>query len=102
MFSLPASPLPYTQATATQRAQTLHYLQARLRWHFPTLPERAFGRALAEFQPALLLTATQVSLLFPDLTQLVQYLAGAPELPLLDPPIYGRPALELAQHILAN
>jgi hypothetical protein len=100
MFSLPSSPLAYTQATATQQAQTLHYLQARLRQHFPTLPERSFSRALEEFRPALLLTGTEVTLPLSDLTQLVQYLAGAPELPLLDPPIYGRYALELAQYIL--
>jgi hypothetical protein len=100
MYSHPASLLPYAQATETQRAQALHYLQARLRLHFPTLLERAFGRALEEYRPALLLTETQVSLAFPELTQVVQHLAGAPELPLLDPPIYGWPALELAQHIL--
>jgi hypothetical protein len=100
MFSSFPSPLPYAQATATQRVQTLHYLQARLQLHFPTLPERAFVRALEEFRPTLLLTGTQVTLPLPDLSQLVQYLAGAPELSLLDPPIYGRPALELAQYLL--
>ena len=86
MFPPLASLLPYAHATAAQRAQARHYLQARLRLHFPTLPERFFVRALAEFRPALLLTGTSVTLLFPELTQLVQYLAGAPELPLLDPP----------------
>lgn len=100
MFSPTASLLPYAQATATQRTQALHYLQTRLRLHFPTLPERSFSRALAEFRPALLVTGTQVTLPFSDLTQLVQYLAGAPELPLLDPPIYVRPTLELAQYTL--
>lgn len=100
MFSHPALLLPYAQATAIQRVQTLHYLQARLQLHFPTLPARAFDRALAEFRPALVLSGTQVSLRLSELTQLVQYLAGAPELPLLDPPIYGQFALELAQYIL--
>lgn len=100
MFSSPAFRLPYAQATATQRAQLLHYLQARLRLHFPTLPERAFARTLAEFRPALHLTGTQVALSLPELTQLVQYLASAPELPLLDPPLYCRFALELAQYVL--
>ena len=100
MSSPPASLLPYAQTTAAQRAQVLHYLQARLRLHFPTLPARAFARALDEFRPALLLTGPQLTLPRPDLTQLVQYLASTPELPLLDPPLYGPWALELAQRAL--
>ena len=102
MLSPSASPvaLPYAQATAAQRAQVLHYLQTRLQLHFPTLPERCFARALGEFRPELLLTGPQVALPYPELTQLVQYLASAPELPLLDPPLYGLPALELAQCVL--
>ena len=95
-----ASLLPYAQATAAQRAQVLHDLQARLRLHFPTLPARAFTRALDEFRPTLLLTGSQLTLPGQDLTQLVQYLASAPELPLLDPPLYGPWALELAQYVL--
>ncbi len=100
MFSPTASLLPYAQATATQQAQALLYLQARLQLHFPTLPERPFIRTLAECRPALLLTGTQVSLAYPELTQLVQYLGNAPELPVLDPPLYGWSALKLAQYIL--
>lgn len=100
MFSSFASPLPYAQATPAQRAQLLRYLQDRLRSHFPTLPERSFARALAEFQPPLLLTATRTRLPDPDLLQFAQYLAWAPELPLLDPPLFGPWALELAQYIL--
>jgi len=100
MFSPTASLLPYAQATAIQQAQALHYLQARLQLHFPTLPERSFVRMLAECRPALLLTGAQVSLARFELTQLVQYLGNAPELPLLDPPLYGLPALDLAQYIL--
>lgn len=100
MFSTPASLLPYSQATTTQRTQILHYLQARLKPHFPTLPERSFVRTLAECRPTLLLTGTQVALSRNELTQLVQYLGNTPELPLLDPPLYGRFALELAQYLL--
>jgi hypothetical protein len=100
MFPSPACLLPYAQATANQRAQALHYLQARLRLHFPTLPERAFVRALAEFRPALLLTGPQVSVAHHDLLQFVQYLSHASELPVLDPPLYCPPALELAQYVL--
>ena len=100
MFSSTASLLPYAQATATQQAQALHYLQARLKHHFPTLPERLFIRTLAECRPVLLLTGTQVSFAYHELTQLVQYLGNAPELPLLDPPLYCWSALELAQYVL--
>ena len=100
MFSSFASPLPYAQATPAQQTQLLRYLQDRLRPHFPTLPERSFTRALAEFQPPLLLTSTRTSLPDPDLLQFTQYLAWAPELPLLDPPLFGPWALELAHYIL--
>jgi hypothetical protein len=100
MVSPTASPLPFAQATATQRAQVLQYLQTRLRHHFPTLPEQAFARALAEFRPGLLFTDTRLALHYHDLTQLVQYLAASPELPLLDPPIHGPWALDLAQYVL--
>ena len=100
MFSHTASLLPFVQATATQRAQILHYLQARLQHHFPTLPERPFVRTLAECRPTLVFTGTQVALSRHELTQLVQYLGNAPELPLLDPPLFGRFALELAQYLL--
>lgn len=61
-----SSSLPYQQATTAQRAQVLHYLQARLVYHFPTLPERArarvLTRALAEFCPDLWYTGDQVAL----------------------------------------
>lgn len=100
MFSPTAALLPYAQATAAQRAQVLRSLQARLRRHFPTLPERSFTRALAEFQPDLLLTGDRLTLPALELTQLVQYLGEAPELPWLDPPLYGAWALDLAQYLL--
>lgn len=96
----PASPLPYARATAAQRAQVLRYLQGRLRPHFPTLPERSFTRALAEFRPDLQPTGPLLTLSAPDLTQLVQYLGEAPEQPWLDPPLYGPWALDLAHYLL--
>lgn len=100
MFSSTTRRLPYAQATAAQRAQLLQYLQARLRLHFPTLPEQPFARTLAECAPPLLLTGTYVALTRLDLTQLVQYLGDAPELPVLDPPFYGSWALDLAHYLL--
>lgn len=100
MFSPTASALPYAQATPAQRAHALLVLRQRLRHHFPTLPARAFVHALDEFRPDLLLHQAQLRFSHPDLTQLVQLLAASPELPLLDPPCYGLPALELAQYSL--
>lgn len=80
--------LPYQQATDRQRAHALAYLQQRLHPHFPSLAPRAWSRTLHEFQPELLLTGPLVTLRSADLIQLAQHLADAPELPLLDPPLY--------------
>lgn len=84
--------LPYQQATDRQRAHALAYLQQRLHPHFPSLAPRAWSRTLHEFQPVLLLTGPQVTLLPADLTQLAQHLA--------DSPLYGPPARQLAQYCL--
>lgn len=59
-----AGRLPYQQATDAQRTQALAYLQQRLGQHFPTLLPPTWARALAEFQPDLLLTATQVQVAY--------------------------------------
>lgn len=99
VFSLPA-PLPYRQATPAQRAQALHALRQRLQPHFPALPARSFARALDELGPDLWLRPAPLHFAPHDLTQLVQLLAASPELPLLDPPLYGLPALGLAQRSL--
>lgn len=92
--------LPYQQATDRQRAEALAYLRQRLRGHFPSLVPRAWARTLHEFQPVLLLTGPLVTLPYADLTQLAQHLADSPELPLLDPPLYGPAARQLAQYFL--
>ena len=92
--------LPYGRATAAQRALALAYLRQRLRPHFPTLQSSTWSRALDEFQPDLWVAGPAVVLAQPALTQLAQHLAAAPELPILDPPVYGLPALQLAQHSL--
>jgi len=95
-----ASPLSYAQATSAQQSQALLALRQQLRYHFPTLPERAFAHALAEFDPELLFHQEQPRFSYPELTQLIQLLDASPELPLLDPPRYGLPALRMAQHSL--
>lgn len=78
----------------------MDHLQQRLGVHFPTLRASTWSHALAEHQPDLWFTGSAIALAETDLTQLAQHLAAAPELPVLDPPLYGLPALHLAQHSL--
>jgi len=82
----------------------LHYLQARLVHHFPTLPERArvpiLARALAEFCPDLWYTGDQVAMAPPELRQFVQHVAASTEIPVLDPPIYDQASQCLMQYVL--
>ncbi|RZJ57964.1 MAG: hypothetical protein EOO55_02120 [Hymenobacter sp.] len=93
--------LPYAQASVIQREQFLTFVRQRLHYHFPTLSPAAWLRALFEFQPTLVLTGPDtVTLEVTELRQLVQHVASSPELPLLDPPIYGLPTLEVAQRWL--
>jgi len=89
--------LPHHRATTAQRALAADHLQQRLGAHFPSLRARTWPHALAQLQPDLWLTGPAVALAETDLTQLAQHLAAAPELPVLDPPVYGMPALHLAQ-----
>ncbi|MCI1189879.1 hypothetical protein MON38_20850 [Hymenobacter sp. DH14] len=103
-FTFSAQPtgvrLPYQHATAAQRALAVGHLQQRLGAHFPSLRASTWSHALAEYQPDLWLTGSAIMLAETALTQLAQHLAAAPELPVLDPPLYGLPALHLAQHSL--
>jgi len=106
MLSPTPSPLPYRQATTAQRAQVIHYLQARLVHHFPTLSEHArapvLSRALAEFCPDLWYTDDQVALAPLELRQFVQHVAASAEIPALDPPIYDQSSQCLMQYVLHN
>ena len=102
--TFPANPtgvrLPYRRASTAQQAQAVAYLRQRLRHHFPALRPSTWARALADYQPDLWLTSPALTLAEADLLPLAQHLAAAPDLPVLDPPIYGLPALQLAQHSL--
>lgn len=93
--------LPYAQASVAQREQLLVYLRQRLPSHFPTLSPAVWLRALFEFQPTLVLTGSDsVTLDSSELQQLVTHLASSPELPVLDPPVYGLATLDVAQRWL--
>ena len=89
--------LPYHRATTAQRMLAADHLQQRLGAHFPSLRASTWPHALAQLQPDLWLVGSAVALAETELTQLAQHLAAAPELPVLDPPLYGLPALHLAQ-----
>ena len=89
--------LPYHRDTTAQRTLAADHLQQRLGAHFPSLRASTWPHALAQRQPDLWLTGPAVALAETDLTQLAQHLAAAPELPQLHPPVYGLPALHLAQ-----
>ena len=92
--------LPYHRAMTAQRVLAADHLQERLGAHFPSLRASTWPQALAQLQPDLWLVGSAVTLDATALTQLAQHLAAAPELPVLDPPLYGLPALHLAQHSL--
>lgn len=92
--------ITYAQATAQQQEQALAYLKQRLRLHFPVLAAQTWRDALTLFQPELLVMGDQVRFTDQDLSELAQYLSDSPELPLLDPPLYGPPTLYLAQQYL--
>jgi hypothetical protein len=93
--------LPYAKASVAQRELLLAYLRQRLHYHFPTLSPAAWLRALFEFQPTLVLIGSDSVTLDPsELQQLVNHLASSPELPVLDPPVYGLAMLDVVQHWL--
>lgn len=106
MLSPTTSPLAYQQATAAQRAQLLHYLQARLVQHFPALSGWALARilirALDELRPDLWYTGDQVALDPVELQQFVNHVAASAECPGLDPPILDSSTRELTQYVLHN
>ena len=91
--------LPYADADAGQRAYALLYLCRRLSLHFPAMQQYTLAKALVDYQPNLWVdNAGEIALAELDLTQLAQHLATSPELPVLSPPVYGLPALHLAQY----
>lgn len=91
--------IPYTQATFSQRALALASVQEELKHHFPVLPWLSWARELDALQPDLWLEGPLVTLDYADLIKLTQRLASVPEMPTLDPPIYGPRSLYLARRL---
>lgn len=91
--------LPYTQATFSQRALALAIVQEELKHHFPVLPWLSWARELDALQPDLWVDGSLVTVNYTDLIKLTQRLASVPEMPTLDPPIYGPRSLYLARRL---
>ena len=94
-----ACQIPYAQATFSQRALALVSVQEELKYHFPLLPWLSWARELDALQPDLWVEVHSVTLDYADLVKLTQQLARAPEMPSLDPPIYGLNSLYLARRL---
>ena len=89
--------IPFAQATALQVSRAITDANERLVLHFPSLSWSTWSETLLQMQPDLLMNGKEVSLDWPDLSRLVQRLGAAQELPVLDPPVYGPAAGEVAQ-----
>jgi hypothetical protein len=98
---MPATRIPYHQATPEQVALALADAAQALRQHFPTLGFASWSAGLQQLQPVLLIdNAQQVYLDEIDLARLVQVLAADPELPQLSPRILCDQAFYLAQRLV--
>ncbi|WP_223654419.1 hypothetical protein [Hymenobacter psoromatis] len=95
-----ATCLPFKQTTARQRHLAIGYVMDELATHFPTLDFVTWADAVLRLMPDLWVEGEVVSVEYPALLQLTQYLAGSPELPPLDPPIYSPQAAYLAKRLL--
>jgi hypothetical protein len=94
--------IPFAQATALQVSRAITDANERLVLHFPSLSWPTWSETLLQVQPDLLVNGKDVSLDWPDLSRLVQRLAAARELPLLDPPVHGPAAGEVAHYVITN
>ncbi|MFD2788029.1 helix-turn-helix domain-containing protein [Hymenobacter rubripertinctus] len=89
--------VPYCEATFQQKALAVASLQQELKDHFPPLPLPRWATELDALHPDLWIEGQVVELDYADLTQLTQRLAMAPELPMIDPPVYNHRARYLAR-----
>lgn len=96
-----AGRIPYSFASARQVAQALAYATERLAAHFPTLDWATWSDTFRHLKPDLVVQGPAVWLEWPVLARLVQRLASSVGYPMLDPPVYGPAAAELAEQRLA-
>lgn len=93
--------IPFAQATPVQVSSVFMYITKRLEFHFPTLKWAVWSDTLLQEQPDLLVNGDDAYLPSEELSRMVQRLAASRELPVLDPPVYGVTASELAQERIA-
>lgn len=93
--------VPFAQATQVQLASAFVYAAKRLKLHFPPLEWPVWSGAFAHEQPTLLVNGDDAYLAEEELSRLVQCLAASRELPVLNPPVYGIAARQLALERIA-
>ena len=94
-----ATQIPYAEATFPQRTLALASVQEELKHHFSALPLLRWSTELDALQPNLWVEGEEITINYEDLVRLTQRLSWAPELPALDPPIYGPQSLYLARRL---
>jgi hypothetical protein len=95
--------LPYAHASPPFISRALIFLQQELASHFPepVLDWLTWAKALAQLRPDLWVAPGEiVTLDAQDVKRLAQYLTGSPELPTLEPPLYGPHAAYLAKRLV--
>ena len=95
--------LPYTDASALHVSCALLFLQRELADHFPepALDWLTWAKALDQLRPDLWVDPQgTVSLDALEVKRLAQYLACSPELPTLEPPLYGPRSAYLAKRLV--
>lgn len=96
-----AKRIPFALASPRQVAQALSYATERLAAHFPSLNWTTWNDTFRHVQPELVVQGAAVWLKWPVLARLVQRLALSADYPVLDPPVYGAAAAELAEQLTA-
>ena len=94
---------PYAQASPLYISCALFFLQKELADHFPerTLDWLTWAKALDFLRPDIWeMGERMVFLETQDVKRLAQYLATSPELPTLDPPLYGPRSAYLAKRLV--
>ncbi|MBT9395239.1 hypothetical protein KLP40_18870 [Hymenobacter sp. NST-14] len=91
--------LAYADATFEQRSLALASVTEAFASYFPSIPWPRWAEALETLQPTLWVEPDHqdVSLGQPEKEQLIQYLAGTPEMPRPEQPVYVPEALYLAR-----
>lgn len=97
-----ATCLPYAQASPLLISCALDFLRQELASHFPgdTLNWLTWSNALGRLRPDVWVDQGEVFLDAQDVSRLAQHLNGSPELPTLEPPLYGARAAYLAKRLV--